>query len=185
MFGHKDNSINAQFIALKTSNGATLRLTSDHFVSVVRGNVDGAEELISAADTQTGDLLRVVVADTTELSPIVSKSIVQGKGLWNPYTLEGKIVVDGVVASVHSSWVLDSIFSTIGVSIPTGYQLVFTPIRVLFTVLGVKAFSPLEGIIDAVATATNASGTISMLPALTFIAAALFSMQALSRKASH
>lgn len=45
------------------------------------------------------------------------------QGLYNPYTMTGIIVVDGVVASSHSSSALDGLFDYLGVSIPTGYQV--------------------------------------------------------------
>ena len=47
------------------------------------------------------------------------------QGLYNPFTLQGTIVVDDVVASVHSEWFLDDLFDSIGVTdlLPHAYQV--------------------------------------------------------------
>ena len=57
---------------------------------------------------------------------IVSVALAQDQGLFNPYTLGGTIVVDGVVASAHSSWVLDGLFAALGLDIPAAYQVIYT-----------------------------------------------------------
>lgn len=57
-------------------------------------------------------------------------------GLYNPYTLAGTIVVDGMQASCHSSWVLDGLFRALGVPLPAGYQAAFAPLRALYRLVG-------------------------------------------------
>lgn len=49
------------------------------------------------------------------------------KGLYNPYTAAGTIVVDGVAATVHSRWFLDASFDRLGLTahIPAAYQASF------------------------------------------------------------
>ena len=56
---------------------------------------------------------------------VISVALAQDQGLFNPYTLGGTIVVDGVLASAHSSWVLDGLFTALGLDIPTAYQVVY------------------------------------------------------------
>lgn len=60
-----------------------------------------------------------VVADR-----VIDIALAQDKGLFNPYTLGGTIVVDGVLASAHSSWVLDGLFTALGLDIPSAYQVI-------------------------------------------------------------
>jgi hypothetical protein len=43
------------------------------------------------------------------LAVVTEVSTVLARGLYNPYTLSGTVVVDGVLASVHSHWFLDAI----------------------------------------------------------------------------
>ena len=40
---------------------------------------------------------------------VASTAKITKRGLYNPYTLSGTIVVDGIVASCHSSWILDGL----------------------------------------------------------------------------
>lgn len=50
-------------------------------------------------------------------------SLSQHQGVFNPYTLSGTIVVDDVVASAHSDWLLDDICPEKYVgSLPAIYQ---------------------------------------------------------------
>ena len=52
-------------------------------------------------------------------------STTYSKGLYNPLTLSGTIIVDGVVASVHSDWFLDTALNALGVPgwLPVAYQV--------------------------------------------------------------
>lgn len=45
-------------------------------------------------------------------------------GLYAPFTLDGTIIVDGVLASVHSDWFLDGIFDALSLTsaLPAAYQ---------------------------------------------------------------
>ncbi len=83
--------------------------------------------------------------------------------MFNPYTLSGSIVVDGVAASCHSSSALDRIFELAGVSVPVGYQTAFAPVRALFRVLGAERMASADFIIDAVAIAANSGTSFSAL----------------------
>jgi len=71
--------------------------------------------------------------------------------------MHGSIVVDGVLASCHSSSALDGLFSLLGVPISHGYQLVFAPIRALYRFLGPARMASMEFVIDAVAGAVNSA----------------------------
>jgi hypothetical protein len=99
----------------------------------------------------------------SQLEAIVAKSLVAGAGLFNPYTLSGSIVVDGVAASSHSSSALDGLFELAGVSIPRGYQAAFAPVRALYRALGADRMAAVEFIIDAVAVAANSGTSFSAL----------------------
>lgn len=55
-------------------------------------------------------------------------------GLVAPYTPEGTIFVDGVLASIHSEWFLDGMFDALGMTslVPTAYQASLLRMRKLF-----------------------------------------------------
>ena len=52
-------------------------------------------------------------------------ALVSQSGLFNPYTAAGTIVVNGVVATVHSRWFLDYAFDALGLTahLPEAYQV--------------------------------------------------------------
>ena len=59
----------------------------------------------------------------------------QAKGLWNPFTLAGTIVVDGIVASCHSDWFLEELPEWLRPSaaiIPRIYQTLMAPARKIY-----------------------------------------------------
>jgi len=150
MFGHKDADFISNFIKLETSSGATMRLTPDHFVPVVR---NGKRALVPSNGAQVGDLLTVIASGQSVFEAIVSKTISKEEGLWNPYTTSGSIVVDGVQGSCHSAWSLDGLFKAMGIHAATGYQTAFAPIRAVYRMIGAERMLRIEFFIDAVATA--------------------------------
>ena len=154
MFGHKEDLQEALFVQIGTQSGKELRLTPGHYLPVLR---NGVRMTIDSVDAELGDLVHVVSTafHQTNLEPIVAKSIVKDVGKFNPYLLEGTIVVDGVGASVHSRSALDEAFERLGISIPVGYQRLFAPLRVLYRLLGPGNFSKLESLIDSVASMMN------------------------------
>lgn len=124
LFSHKATNGFAEFVELTIEDGRRLRLTSRHFLPrCVRGDVSTSEELESTANVNCeivaadeiviGDSLQVAVgimgptASTTELRKVTAVRRVVDMGVYAPLTMGGMIVVDGVVASAHSDFVLD------------------------------------------------------------------------------
>ena len=67
------------------------------------------------------------------------------KGVFNPYTLTGNIIVDGVVASAHSDWLLDDFCPRRCTGwLPAVYQALFVPGRLLYRALGTVAADVLD-----------------------------------------
>ena len=69
--------------------------------------------------------------------------MITSRGLYNPLTLSGTIIVGGVAASVHSDWFLDSIFHTLLIPawLPAAYQAVLAPARLLYAVMGMEIYT--------------------------------------------
>lgn len=103
-----------------------------------------------AQDIKVGDWLWVHDAFTNEtisgqvgfdllvLSRVVGISIKPKRGLYNPYTLSGTIIVNGVVASAYSDWFLDTAITPKALLpyLPTIYHTITWPARGLFHVMG-------------------------------------------------
>merc|ERR1711988_538623 len=75
---------------------------------------------------------------TLALSYVTKVSTVFKRGIYNPFTLQGDIVVNGVLASVHSDWFLDSIAAVTGTTsyLPGTYQAILAPARMLYYAVG-------------------------------------------------
>eukprot|EP00889_Picochlorum_renovo_P006866 jgi/Picre1/33896/NNA_001375.t1 len=119
--------------------------------------VDKAPTYGPAAAVRVGDYVNVVSEDNTivSLSKVTAVEEIFAQGYFNPYTMEGNIIVDGIVASCHSSFILDKLFNRMGISIPAGYQAVFAPLRVIFKAVGAKAFQHIQFLIDAIIDIVN------------------------------
>lgn len=156
LLGHKDFRSVGLFLQIHTDNNATLRLTRDHQIPFT-SQVDKATNYGPAAGVKVGDYVSVVSDGSTavSLSKVTAVEEIFAQGYFNPYTMGGNIVVDGVVASCHSSFVLDKLFNRVGISIPAGYQAVFGPLRVIFKAVGAKSFQNIQFLVDAIVEMVN------------------------------
>jgi hypothetical protein len=93
MFSHKDAEVKARLVRLSTAQGS-VRLTAGHYLYV-----NG--KLQTARTVQVGDFLSTgkVTAVSTEWAD----------GLYNPHTMHGDIVVDGVKTSTYTDSVAPSL----------------------------------------------------------------------------
>lgn len=87
--------------------GRTLTLSPGHYVYAARaGDATGALRLVAAASLLAGDVLR----DSTGAALFVVSVIpVRAKGLFNPHTLSGDLVVDGVHVSTLTTAVAPAV----------------------------------------------------------------------------
>ncbi len=149
-FGHRAADADAAFVRLELAGAAALELTPDHFVPVVAAaelstsagaRLAGAK-MTYARDVRVGDVLLVTSREGGEgaLLPaaVAGVTYVRRAGLFNPYTLGGTIVVDCVLASAHSGWLVDGAAAALGVShhLPAAFQAAFAPLRALYAAAG-------------------------------------------------
>jgi hypothetical protein len=99
MFSHRLAETKTAFVALETASGASLLLTPDHYL-----HINGS--LAAASTVQIGHL--VTLADGSKAT--VSKVSKQwAAGLYNPHTLHGDIVVDGVQTSTYTQGIAPAV----------------------------------------------------------------------------
>jgi hypothetical protein len=116
MFTHKTADVESEFVVVHTaSSGSRLRLSPGHYMYV-----NGA---LAAAKT-------VTVGDSVELGDgsmdtVAAVSTAVLKGLYNPQTLQGDIVVDNVRASTYTTAVE-----------PMFAHAILTPLRAAYRMLG-------------------------------------------------
>ena len=174
-FSHADAAVAAPFVRLElATSGATLTLSPDHYV-----DVRGAP--VYAKDVRVGDALARWTGARFEADVVANATNVVAEGLYNPYTLSGTIVVDGVLASCHSSWILDGLVAP-RVAAPA-YQRAFVVPRVAYKLLGPRGMDALFGVGNTGATASIASQTAALfgVVAILAVSAAAASKAALRR----
>jgi hypothetical protein len=112
MFSHYYPEAINPFVHLTTAQGHELRLTASHYLYV-----NGS--LVTAGNVRVGDALE----DANGAGAmVVKKSVVRDTGLYNPHTLHGDIVINGIRTSTYT----DSIH-------PTMAHALLAPIRALYT----------------------------------------------------
>ncbi|CAK9029006.1 Sonic hedgehog protein [Durusdinium trenchii] len=150
-FGHAEEKlapyVKLQLQRLQSSSAApeSLELSPDHYVHVCLES--GTCELTKAktmyaSDVTVGNHVWLCTLDvgSCELGEVISTSMVPRMGLYNPFTLSGNIVVNGVLASAHSSWFLDGLFSAkLRGFLPSIYQTILLPGRCLYGIFGSRA----------------------------------------------
>jgi Hint module len=115
MFTHRMAGINQQFVAIESSSGAVLRATAGHYL-YVNGDIK------AAGSVRVGDLLELENGDK---DAVYSVTFVSGDGLYNPQTVNGDIVVDGIRASTYTT-AIEPMFA----------HAILAPLRAMYSTLG-------------------------------------------------
>lgn len=115
MFTHRMSDVRYMFVRLETTSGATLQLTRGHYLYV-----NGA--LAAAKTVKAGDVL--ALADGTETS-VARVSTAINTGLYNPQTVHGDVVVNGIRASTYTTAVQ-----------PVLAHGILAPLRVMYEAFG-------------------------------------------------
>jgi len=93
MFSHRDMDVRSEFVRITTKSGVDVVLTPSHYLY-------SHGKLVSAGSVKKSDQLSL--GDGT-FSQVESVERVVAKGLYNPHTLDGNIVVDGVITSTYTT----------------------------------------------------------------------------------
>jgi desert hedgehog len=129
LFTHKLQTVVSDFLDIRAACGHRIRLTAGHYI-YANGR------LVPAGSVQVGDELTLATGAHTVVTS-VSETV--DIGLYNPQTLDGDIVVDGVLASTYTTAVA-----------PTLGHALLTPLRSLYALFGLSS-GLLEYGADAVA----------------------------------
>ena len=98
-FAHKDSVETGDYLQLRTASERVLEITVDHHVH--RTAPYGTKEVVPARDVRVGDTLWVVESEALAPSVVVGIRTVSKVGVHAPYTREGNIVVNGILASSY------------------------------------------------------------------------------------
>lgn len=117
LFTHKVSTKVYSFVTLSTQSGFKLSVTSGHFIYI--------NDRLNAAKTATiGDTLTLADGSTDRIVKIDNEF---KTGLYNPQTLHGDILVNGIRASTFTTTVAS-----------TAAQAMLTPLRALYSYFGMS-----------------------------------------------
>lgn len=148
-FGHADASSVGTYMDIDLEGaGVSLQLSHKHYLPTCPNQMPcewDEHVMVYGQDVKVGDYVWVVDGDHLNMRLVQDLSVVSRKGLYNPYTLHGKVVVNKVVASSHSDWVLDSWTPAAWTRyLPAVYQVLFLPGRWLYYMVGPIAADVLD-----------------------------------------
>lgn len=122
--GHADADATTSMMEIDTLSNHSVKASFDHYFPLVSGTHLAAKSL------SLGDELWVQHSGSMVPSPIVGIRVVVARGLFNPYTVAGDIVVNGILASSHSSWFLEETGMS-DATIVAAYKVLFSPLLFL------------------------------------------------------
>jgi hypothetical protein len=94
---HEKNSIESDFIEIKTLSGKNIKMTSDHLIPVLK-NKNNKFETIYAKNIDIDDI--IITIDGND--KVTSKEVIKEEGIYTVITLEEYIVVDNIVVSPYA-----------------------------------------------------------------------------------
>eukprot|EP00177_Eucheuma_denticulatum_P003505 GFKZ01006343.1.p1 GENE.GFKZ01006343.1~~GFKZ01006343.1.p1 ORF type:complete len:418 (-),score=37.97 GFKZ01006343.1:1570-2823(-) len=97
MFSHRDEYVWASFVTLRLKSSQLLTLSAGHLI--FRWTERHAQELVRAGDVRVGDCL---VGGEEGVVDVIGVGNVWAKGLYNPHTMSGLMVLAGVKVSVYT-----------------------------------------------------------------------------------
>lgn len=99
MFTHKIQDGSFEFVKIETESGNTLHLSKGHYLYV-------NSQLMAAKSVVAGDNVQLASGMMTK---VASVSCEHREGLYNPQTMHGDIVVNGILASTYTTAVEPSV----------------------------------------------------------------------------
>jgi hypothetical protein len=146
-FGHAAPNETSDFLTIHVG-GRNLEISEEHFVPTC----PHMEQCLwthrvhkYAKVLKPGDWVWLADPDFSKPEQIVNITLKAMLGLYNPYTLSGTIVVNGIVGSAHSKWILDPLTpDSLMMHIPAIYQTLFLPGRWLYHIAGPSAANFLD-----------------------------------------
>jgi len=147
MWGHRDSEAVSKFYEVSTADSKIV-LTPGHYLYVSENGCANAS--MSTTTTLSPELLKIGQGIWTaegKCAAITSIKQIEEKGIFNPYTLSGTIVVDNIVASCYSESDLFPIESTLRAVMseedvarkaPSVHHAAFAPFRQVWNTVGLE-----------------------------------------------
>lgn len=158
-FGHQsDSSFGMSYIKLSvvspTGDVKELTMSETHYLPV---HEDG--KLVTAGTIDVGTSISILDDETKTIveGTIEGKQHVASWGAFNPYTMNGNIIVDGVVASSHNDWSYAETLvpSMVKPLLPGIYEMMLSVHRWGYTIFGAEKWAKINANVDMSAPAAR------------------------------
>ena len=152
LFGHRDSGAVQEYVSVRTAGGSVLQLSPRHYIPVcVEGcsgdalaAAPGSSAVMQpkyASDVRVGDIVLAAAADgaSSGLALVAVEEVWTGlaAGAFNPLVRGADLIVNGVVASPHSDWLLDGLTpARLRKHLPAVYEAMLAPVYALYQVVG-------------------------------------------------
>ncbi|KAI2489007.1 hypothetical protein MHU86_25590 [Fragilaria crotonensis] len=113
-FGHKHDFIMATYLKIETDQDSPLEISPEHMVFIRK------DHSVPAGILKQGDTL---LLPNGELTTIRNIDTIDRRGMYAPFTLSGRVVVNGIVASSYVSMQPTSEYLLLGKSLSTPFTL--------------------------------------------------------------
>ena len=135
MLSHKSPET-AQHLTFQLDNGRTISSTPDHYLPVNASDMEhvgiAAAKIVAAADVTVGDKLITIADAKLEWGTVQTISYKLEKGLYNPHTASGTIMVNHVAALAFPNTLPPSIVA---------HTIVTFPAQLLYKVIPYKGLA--------------------------------------------
>jgi Hint module len=134
MFTHKLKHTRNEFVRIEVASGHSMALTAGHYL-YVNGN------LRAAGSVRVDDVLTL---SNGESSSVLRTELVNMEGLFNPQTVDGRIVVDDILASTYTQAVRPAIAHALLAPVRLLHHFGWSPLKDAFhsTTYGLDLLSP-------------------------------------------
>jgi len=140
-FSHQHKTVPSLFAEIKLRNDKTLMASLKHFLPV-SAQCNDVRENMYAYEVKPGMCLYSLDETTgrMEMVPVEETGITASEGLYNPFTMSGELMVNGVLASSHADWFLNVVAEAAGMTkyLPGVYQAIMGPGRALYKLVGAE-----------------------------------------------
>lgn len=114
-FSHRNPDAISEFLVLETESGHGIELSPGHFIPT-----NGTIQL--ARDVRVGDEVLLASGQTTA---VLDVRRITRRGLFNPHTTDGRIVVNGIVATTYTESVEPGVASALLVPVRILYRMMY------------------------------------------------------------
>jgi hypothetical protein len=136
-FAHQDAKASSTMTCLAVS-GQELCLSGDHFVRAGHSSEWLSSSYMRAQDVVQGMTMWLAKGSEMQAATVEGVALKWKQGLYSPLTTENAmVVVNGVVASIHSEWFLDSITpDSLSWALPSIYETALSGFRFFYHYAG-------------------------------------------------